>query len=582
MADILFVNAMKEQTLNQEVNGTLLLGTKLLQAGFDTKVLRFCQIESYHVDYEKFIEDITGEILRVAPKCVSFYTLWPYYHILLRVAKEVKSRAPQIHTVLGGPQSSATAMATMKAMDYIDFICTGEGENTTVPFFRALLTDGEGLDAVPGLFYRKGGQILSNSTLPPLCDLNTLPHWDSRLYTVTETPEQLAAGNYYMPIDAGRGCPYNCSFCCTSYFWRRTYRLKSPERILEDIRYYYDAFGIRSFWFSHDAFTTDRDLVGKVCDRIIDSGMNIRWKCSSRVDCLTEELVEKMIRSGLTEIELGIETGSERMQKKIHKNLNLQRAKRMISFLVSKGLFVSLYFMFGFPEETEEELNETLEFMFSLLDSGVQKAGMFLCRFNPATEITQQYMDRLVLDPRIKILSRGVFGYEQELEVIGKNKELFPYFYHLNTPVRDNYQYLLYLVHLYQRFPNSAKYIRRLYGGDNLRFYRDFAQSNRHIFQKGSQYTMDCLNHRPVEMMGSMLDVHELNYAPQLKELLRFVNDVQRIQHSREDLVIEETYGFSFLDFKLRRPIEEYTSARSVVRMQKIGGVTDMRVLKLI
>lgn len=580
MTDVLFVNAMKEQTLNQEVNGTLLLGTKLLQAGLEVQVLRFCQIPSYHQDYEQFIGDITEEILRIDPKCLSFYTLWPYYHIILRVAREVKNRAAHIHIVLGGPQSSATAMATMKAMEYIDYICTGEGEDTVVPFFQAVLR-GQGLEEIPGLYYRGGGEIRANAALPPLCDLNTLPHWDDRLYCVKETPEQLAAANYYMPIDAGRGCPYNCSFCCTSYFWRRTYRLKTPERIVEDIRYYHDRYGIQSFWFSHDAFTTDRVLVGKVCDYLIESGMNVRWKCSSRVDCLTRELVDKMIASGLTEIELGIETGSERMQKKIHKNLNLAKAADMVSYLVSKGLYVSLFFMFGFPEETGEELNQTLEMMFSMLDSGVRQVGLFLCRFNPATEITEQYMDELKLDPNMKILSRGIFGYEQELEVIAGNKVLFPYFYHLDTPVRSQYQFLTYLANLYQRFPNSAKYIRQIYNGDNLRFYQDFVKSNQHILGESSQHAMDALNHRPAEMLMAMVDNLQLSYGAQLKELLRFVGDVQKIRESREDLLIEGSYGFHFLDFKLRKPVAQYTVAESRMRLEKTGGKVNMRVLSI-
>ena len=139
MTDVLFINPTQQLLLTKEVNGTMLLATKLLQANIPTKILRFCQIEGYNEDYETFIRNMTEKILQIDPKCVSFYTLWPNYHIMLRIAREIKNVRPDIVTVFGGPQASATADEAMHALEYIDYVCTGEGENTVVPFFRAVL-----------------------------------------------------------------------------------------------------------------------------------------------------------------------------------------------------------------------------------------------------------------------------------------------------------------------------------------------------------------------------------------------------------------------------------------------------------
>ena len=156
MLDILFINTTEEKGIRNETNGTLLLATKLLQAGFIVDILRFYQIESYLKDYNTFINDITDKIIALNPKSVSFYTSWPYYHILLRIAKEIKIRNSKIIIIFGGPQSSATAYDTMKAMDYIDYICTGEGESTVVDFFNTILRNNSvGIHNIPGLFYRK-------------------------------------------------------------------------------------------------------------------------------------------------------------------------------------------------------------------------------------------------------------------------------------------------------------------------------------------------------------------------------------------------------------------------------------------
>ena len=583
MADILFINAVTSLSVNMEVNGTLLLATKLLEADFDTDVLRFAEV-GLKKDYHLFIRKFVDKILEFQPKAVSFYTLWPHYHIMLRIARVLKEERPDIITVFGGPNASATAEATMKAAPYIDYICTGEGENTVVPFFQCILRDnGANKASIPGLYYREGGEILHNTTELPLCDLNTLPHWDDRLYLKHyPLPDpNMAASNFYMPIDAGRGCPYNCTFCCSSYFWKRTYRLKSPERILEDILFYNKKFGIRSFWFSHDAFTTNRQLVADVCDHLIATDLDIRWKCSARIDCITEELILKMKQAGLTEIELGIETGSLKMQKLTNKNLNLERAKKMVAFMLEQKIYVSLFFMHGFPQENEQDLNETLELLFSLVDSGVQHVGMFFCRFNPTTALTEEYLDRLVLDPNIKALTRGIYGYEEEFQIIKENKAIFPYLYHLNTPERNTYQYLYLMVHVYRKFPKTARYLRKLYGGDHLKMYRDFYNNNLSCFEGDLMHAERFTETIPVQMLQNTLNGLDHPCVPQLKSLLKFEYDVLQVTRSEEDTMVLETYDFNYIDYRMNLPIEQYSQGKTEILIQKTNGKTAMKVLSI-
>lgn len=581
MKDILFITPTPALSINLESNGTLLLATKLLHADFDVDVLRLCQIESYHKDYGTFIANAVAQISAIAPKCVSFYTLWPYYHVMIRMAQELRAKNPDMIIVFGGPQSSATAEDTLAACPAVDYICSGEGENTVVPFFSALLRGEGSLDEIPGLYYRKGGKIVHNDQLLPLCDLEDLPRWDDRLYAdvYQEPAEALSAYNYYMPIDAGRGCPYNCTFCCTSYFWRRTYRLKSPQRIVSDIRYYNEKFGINSFWFSHDAFTTDRKLVSQVCDYIIESGLKINWKCSSRADCITEDLILKMKQAGMTEIEIGIETGSPRMQKLTHKNLNLDRVRQIIRFLVSQKIYVSLFFMYGFPEETLDDLLQTLDLMFSLVEDGVNKLGMFFCRFNPATQITADHQDALILDPEITVLSKSIFGYNEELELIRHNKVLFPYFYHLSTPVRDEFQHLTYLIQCYQEFPKTGPVIRRLYQNDYVKMYRDFVTYNPSVTTAAPEVVLRISSH-PHEFLIAMLQGLDFPNREQLAGLLTFERDVQQVSESEEDITIQRTYPFSYVDFALKRPIEAYTTASCEILLERRNGKPGMKVLR--
>ena len=578
--DILFINSTADLTLRKECNGTLLLATKLLAAGFDTNILRFGEIESHGGDYEIFIRDITDRIVEKKARCVSLYCLWPNYHIMLRIGREVKARAPETILVLGGPQCAGIAVDTMKAMPFVDYISVGEGENIVVPLFNAILR-GEGKPGdVSGTYYRDNGDILYNDTMQPLCDLNTLPRWDERLLLPQDDPD-LHSRWYFMPIDAGRGCPYSCTFCCTSYFWRRTYRLKTPERIVADIRYYYDRYGIRGFWFSHDAFTVNQKLVHEVCDRIIEEGLDISWRCTARVDCLTEELVLKMKQAGMVQIELGVETGSPRMQKLINKNLNLSKVKTMVQFLLKQKIRVALFFMYGFPEETEEDLAQTLELSLSMLDMGVAYTSMFLCQFSPNTQLTERYSDQLVYDPSVRMNFHTVYGYRQEADVIRENKTLFPFYYHLNTPVRNKYQDLSFLVKLYREFPETIRHVRKLYNGDNLKFFRDFYQYNAHWLDGDVHQAEQNIEDHALEMVLNVTAHLDCPYITQLEGLLRYSYCVYKVSRSKEDRVVRETYSFNYVNLRLGHPVESYGKGRSEILVQMKDGKFTTQLVKI-
>lgn len=582
MLDVLFINSAEQIALKNEVNGTMLLATKLIQSGFSADVLRFAQIKSYQKDYSQFIQDIAAEILRRAPRCVSFYTLWPYYHIMLRIASELKSAQPDIVTVFGGPQASATAEATLSAMKAVDYICTGEGENTVVPFFTALLRSNcSGLSAIPGLYYRSQGQIVSNTHDVPLCDLNELPRWDPALCLPLSAEPEAArrSRNYFMPLDVGRGCPFQCTFCCSSRFWKRAYRLKSAERILEDLRYYYDNYGIRSFSFSHDAFTVNQKLVHDICDRIISDGLDITFKCTTRVDCVTEELILKMKQAGLSHIELGIETGSPRMQKIIRKNLDLSRVQHLVAFLKQQKIHVALFFMYGFPEETEADLAATLDLFFRMVDMGVEYTSMSFCKFNPSTVITQQYADELVFDPAVDISSRNVFGFWDEREQIASHRDIFPFFFHLSTPVRNQYQYLSIFTHLYRQYPISAPMIRSLYRGDHLKFYRDFLSANSGVFQQDMGNIMKHIKQDQLSLFLNTLSLFPEPYIKQLKSIMQFEDDCHTVSRAKESCTIQRQYDFSIVEYQLKLPIEQYSDLQSELLIYSSNGKPRIKVL---
>lgn len=581
MLDILFINTTEKNELRQEVNGTLILATKLLEAGFSADILRFYQMDSFLAEYEVFINEITDKIIKLEPKCISFYTLWPYYHILLRIAIEIKKRNSNIYVIFGGPQSSATAYETMLAFDCVDYICTGEGENTVVPFFSSILKENrKNIFQIPGLYYREKNEIKFNHIEVPLTELNKIPHWDERLINI-EHDSKIKSDNYFFPIDAGRGCPFGCTFCCTSKLWKRNYRLKSPTTIISDIMYYNEKYGINSFSFSHDAFTVNKKIVSQLCDEIINNKLDIAWMCTSRIDCVDEELILKMKKSGLKYIEFGIETGSSRMQKIINKRLDLTKVKGTIDFLIKNDIDISLFFMYGFPDETEQDLNETLEMVFTSWDSGVSKVRLAFCAFNANTEMTNKHINEMVFDSNIRILSRDIYGFNEEKEMFLKNKNIFPHFYHLSTPLRNEYQYLFYLNSLYHNLPNTAKYVRKLYKGDNLKFYKDFYTNNVEFFKKEILHSKKIIRDNCVELFNNTIKDFNEPYMKYIKALLKFDYNLQKVSHSDEDIYIKEKYNFNYLEYKMNIPIEEFSNTTTEILLEKNNGIFNMKIISI-
>ena len=152
-------------------------------------------------------------------------------------------------------------------------------------------------------------------------------------------------------LELGRGCPFACTFCSTNDFFRRNFRLRTPERVIADMRTIAAKYGIRSFALVHDMFTVDRRKVAGFCDAMIASGEGFQWSCSARTDCVDEQLLALMASAGCRGIFYGIEAGSVRMQKIIDKHLDPARAEEVIDLTEQLGMRTTVSLITGFPKK---------------------------------------------------------------------------------------------------------------------------------------------------------------------------------------------------------------------------------------
>jgi radical SAM superfamily enzyme YgiQ (UPF0313 family) len=224
----------------------------------------------------------------------------------------------------------------------------------------ALLEDGSvNMHGIKGLAWRKGAEIIKNETRPFIKDLDDLPIPMHHLLPYKKYLMPLIKGPFTF-IVTSRGCTAGCIYCIKHVSYQYSVRLRSPEKILEEL-WVLKRLGINNVNMYADLFTVNREQVIKLCDVMIESGINIKWTCNSRVDYVDEEMLQKMAKAGCWFMTWGIESGSELVLRHARKGATPDQAMRALTWARKAGIKNWGYFIIGLPTETEETIRQTID-----------------------------------------------------------------------------------------------------------------------------------------------------------------------------------------------------------------------------
>jgi radical SAM superfamily enzyme YgiQ (UPF0313 family) len=378
----------------------------------------------------EFAEAAAGMIAAKGADVYGFGSICSSYPLTIRIAKALKAIRPDCTVLFGGPQASVVDIQTMAAFPFVDLILRGEAEES-FPFLLNELAEGQQMDRVPGLTYRAEGQPRRNRNAAVIGDLDSLP---SPAYHLTGELQ----GTSRAALELGRGCPFACTFCSTNDFFRRNFRLRSPARIVHDMRSLAMAYGVSDFDLIHDMFTVDRRRVVTFCEAMIACGEEFTWACSARTDCVDEPLLELMARAGCRGLFFGIETGSARMQMIIEKHLDITKAKELIDVAEQLGIGTTVSLITGFPEETREDLQQTVVMLMHSARCPHSDPKLNLLAPLPETPLYSKYKNELTRETLCSDVShQGDTQNEKDVELIQEYPEIFPSFYLLPTPHLD-------------------------------------------------------------------------------------------------------------------------------------------------
>jgi len=285
--------------------------------------------------------------------------------------RSLKEQNPDLSVAIGGLHPSALPERTMRE-EAADFLFEGEGFYAHEGLVKAFKEGKDRRDRVEikGLWQKVGEEILSNEREENVQDLGTLPMpaWDLL------PMEKYRAHNWhcfdhlkdrtpYAVIYTSLGCPFKCSFCCiNAIFGGPGIRYRPPAKVLEEIDYLVENYGVKNIKILDELFAMKWDHVEEICDKLIerDYGLNI-W-AYGRIDTVKEHMLEKMKKAGVNWLAYGIEAGSKKVRDGVSKGrFEKDQVKEIVKKTHESGIHIVSNFIFGLPDDDFETMQETLD-----------------------------------------------------------------------------------------------------------------------------------------------------------------------------------------------------------------------------
>jgi len=163
-------------------------------------------------------------------------------------------------------------------------------------------------------------------------------------------------------MNTSRGCPFQCSFCSVKSIWGRKLTAMSAERVFDDIRYVH-SLGARGLYFREDNFTARKARLRKLCELLVQSGLDLRWACETRVDTVDDETMALMQRAGCIGFYIGVESLSQHMLDVFQKQVKVEQIVKFFESANKYGMFTHASFIVEHPEETRQDRGETERLM---------------------------------------------------------------------------------------------------------------------------------------------------------------------------------------------------------------------------
>lgn len=319
-------------------------------------------------------ESIADEIRKSNPRVVGITNNFTIQKdAASKVASVVKNLNKDITVIVGGSHVTIRPEECLLNPDF-DFAVLGEGELTIIELMSRLLSgsSSDELKTVRGIAFRENGHSYVTEPRPYNNNLDDLPYPARDLLPMSIYFEAAKSKRANRDMDkpwatviTSRGCPFKCNFCSIHLTMGRPFRYRSPENVTGELKELVTKYGVQQVDFEDDNLTCDKKRMDAICDLIVRDNIKFEWFTPNgvRADTLDENLLRKMKSSGCQELWFAPESGSQRVVNEIiEKRINLKVIERMVELCTHVGISSNCFFVIGFPGETQEEIEETVNF----------------------------------------------------------------------------------------------------------------------------------------------------------------------------------------------------------------------------
>lgn len=321
-------------------------------------------------------EDLKKLLNEFSPDLIAMSCTEDMYPLGIAILKNIGKVRPKV--VLGGIfPTSAPQLAIDMSGGTIDYVLTGEGENSLLDFCRKM-EKGEEPSGVEGIYYYQKGRIVKRP-LPSLVNVNSLPLPDYSLFQESRYYRPMQGKLWRMfPIETHRGCPYTCAYCnspTTADIYKREnkrfFRKKNIENICAELRHCVDTYNADSFYFWADTFLawTDKEF-DAFCEMYEE--FRLPFWVQTRPETITEYRMRKLKDVGLLRIAFGLEHGNEKFrQEMLNRRVKNSTIIEKLDIVHEYGIPFSVNNIIGFPKETRELSFDTIELNRSIKSDGI-------------------------------------------------------------------------------------------------------------------------------------------------------------------------------------------------------------------
>lgn len=370
----------------------------LQRAGHSVAIL---DIDGYGYD-KKAVEDI---ISKSDCDCFGIGGLSPSYRYVKWLSSVIRSHHSN-KVIIAGNMVAIAQPETLLKNSEVDIAVIGEGEATCKELLDALEGPGN-LNEINGICYKKDGGIHFTPPRERLRNLDELPFPAWELFpvrTYLRNPIYRESGLRSLNISTTRGCPYDCTFC--SRVFGRAVTRRSAGSIVDEIKELIKRYQVQYVAIIDDLFISDQKHVYEFCDKMIAERVKIRWGAGGRVNLVNEPLLKKMKEAGCDLLSFGFESGSQEILNNMKKNVKVGQAEKAIELTRKAGIRPIGSFMFGMFGETQETLDQTIDF---IKRTGLPNRRLFFTTPYPDTPIyeTAKKMGRINRDENTFLDSLG-------------------------------------------------------------------------------------------------------------------------------------------------------------------------------